>query len=797
MRGQRFLCLMVALGALMVPAARAHSEELVAGLWTEGLDDSSYVWGGVDWDGLLEKHNVLSRVGLRLADFEPYRDGASTRFRGVWRAGTGTQILFRGSWNDFTGQNEALVRRNMRLVKLHVEEDGGALTFSGLWSAGTDARYLWVGADEEGLRQKDEELAPQGLRLVDVETYEEGGRRKYAGVWRSGSDAHSVWVGLSLATFEAKIRGLETTGLRLSSFRVYRDHSDTKFLGVWRAGTRAQAFAAAPNWDSFRTRQGKIEIRPHLRLAGVSVCSGCGVRTFPPPAVGQPNARVIVSLGDSYASGEGVPDQAAVSCDAFAGAFYDKRTKVSCHAAAEWRASDPGTPEADSDRRCHRSGKAGPRLAARDFAQLAVSGTPPLAVQATSFACSGAEIMHITDSPYNGVDDPHDADVPAQLDQMRDRFPDARSFDAVIVSAGGNDVGFGDHVAWCALNPPWSKCYEHQPPEHGPFTQWEPAATLIARVKSRYRDLARALEEKLNGRVGNVFITEYPDPTRRSDRSVCGPPPLLFDAFDGVSRAEAQWAADVFIPTLNATLREVADEHGWHYVGNVAAPFSGATDPPSEAHGYCADDRWLNTLRDGVAIEGHPYGAVHPNEKGQRVYRDAIFHALLELAPPRAPVFDTTALPPQIAADAAGIHLAWSHFPERTAFYQVAYAFEELGRTVALPEDERPRPPGRAGDSPTLFVRDRPVPCTILHAASGGWCHPTALMVPPAPASLDSPSISGWFLQKIEPRPAFPSEAPAREWTHAVRGDAYYAVRACTTASCSDWSNVVWASNRP
>lgn len=119
---------------------------------------------------------------------------------------------------------------------------------------------------------------------------------------------------------------------------------------------------------------------------------------------------LIVSLGDSYGSGEGNPDLHQI---------FDPRPEsfFQVHRPTQW-----------VDKRCHRSATAGPAEAARRLE----ASDPKTSVTFLSFACSGATIdtMWGTDAvdpykppepgaptntgilgPYSGVEPPEDDDI--------------------------------------------------------------------------------------------------------------------------------------------------------------------------------------------------------------------------------------------------------------------------------------------------------------------------------------------------------------------------------------------------
>ncbi len=172
---------------------------------------------------------------------------------------------------------------------------------------------------------------------------------------------------------------------------------------------------------------------------------------------------LIVALGDSYASGEGNPDVPETY------APVDTAGDLAIISPARWE-----------DTRCHRSAAAAPSQAA-----LALENADPhTSVTFISFACSGATINtddyddanpldpyapvpHSTQPAGSGVLGPYDgaehADgdyatpLPSQIDQLKtalgmtDGGTQSRPIDALMLSAGGNDIGFGPIASLCVL----------------------------------------------------------------------------------------------------------------------------------------------------------------------------------------------------------------------------------------------------------------------------------------------------------------------------------------------------------
>ena len=434
---------------------------------------------------------------------------------------------------------------------------------------------------------------------------------------------------------------------------------------------------------------------------------------------------LIVSLGDSYASGEGAPDTPATGCNAAGPNVL--LTSVPCATQPVWSASPPGDPLAASDGVCDRSARAGVRQAA-DSLRLRSS----VPVEFGSFAGSGARIADVTSRRQH-------PSVPAQIDAVQQRFG-RRRIDALVISIGGNDVGFADLVTRCVVLP---RCDQH------PDILWgqNNVERLASDLGVRYDELADAL---LRLNVARVLITEYPIPLFDEAGSLCAGRPAG-DPLAGVGREEASWAAGTAIPRMNRAIREAVARHaakGWRYVGGVVGGFS--------RNGWCASMPFLNTVGASLRVEGKSAGAAHPNAAGQTVYRNAILAELRLLLPPTRPAIaalrTSTVGGRTEAFPGDSIRIAWNPAGGLVSSYQVAF-----------------RPAGYADrfDPPPGPPQDR------------------AFAAPEDP--LLGPG--GWSLVRGLPRDRFTFAH------HVQRGTYFYAVRSCTVFACSAWSDAVRVSN--
>jgi hypothetical protein len=324
---------------------------------------------------------------------------------------------------------------------------------------------------------------------------------------------------------------------------------------------------------------------------------------------------LIISIGDSYSSGEGSPD-VPQEYD-WLGLLVERRAK--------W-----------ADRRTHRSGFSGPAQAAKQIEDA----DPHTSVTFLSFACSGARIESGLIGPYNADSDWEVQGTElSQLAQVwnaliRDSEGPSywRDVDALLIGIGGNDAGFGEFIIKC-LNPT-------PVTEQSGISDW--TNEKMRKVADNFNLLGAEMKWTMRGLVvKRVFITEYPDPTRDEDGELSGFPGMLFT----IDREDARYAAEEFLPRLNALVRQAAENNGWHYVGGIAELFR-------QGHGVPAgDQRWINTWEDSVHTQGPPLvgislwsdlfvegaawlrtpGTLHPNRDGfeaiaNRLREDFMLH---------------------------------------------------------------------------------------------------------------------------------------------------------------------------
>jgi hypothetical protein len=144
---------------------------------------------------------------------------------------------------------------------------------------------------------------------------------------------------------------------------------------------------------------------------------------------------LIVSIGDSFSSGEGNPDRPGVYGADHIQGCQGKITHVEKRAV--WK-----------DRRCHRSALSAPALTAEQIER----SDDQSSVTFLSFACSGAEIEPLISKRYRGQESPSPSDIGVlpQIAAIKAAVGD-RPIDALLVTVGIDDLEFSSFMTKCAL----------------------------------------------------------------------------------------------------------------------------------------------------------------------------------------------------------------------------------------------------------------------------------------------------------------------------------------------------------
>jgi hypothetical protein len=275
---------------------------------------------------------------------------------------------------------------------------------------------------------------------------------------------------------------------------------------------------------------------------------------------------IYVAMGDSYSSGEGVPEF-----------FADSNV--------------------EGGNKCHRS------MEAYAF-KVGFRGVRLNTLNPERFlACSGAETWNMLPEALDGTS-PRLAygTEPPQLDKTYPAPPGTELIvtgdtDMVTLSAGGNDLGFVAILKKCFFASDCASDSYH--PVDG--------------SNASYRQIVAASIPEIGGRAANLYSVIKAQTQDNASVFVLGYPRL----FDGnctehegavFSASERQWL-DSVADAFNVQLAASAAASGVHFVPVIGA-FRG--------HGVCSAERWIN------GILGPHYSWFHPTGEGQIMYAKAL-----------------------------------------------------------------------------------------------------------------------------------------------------------------------------
>ena len=315
---------------------------------------------------------------------------------------------------------------------------------------------------------------------------------------------------------------------------------------------------------------------------------------------------VLVSMGDSYASGEGNPR----NIDAY---------------LAQGGLFTSFTPYWD-DTSCARSTHSAPARAALALEKA----SPHSSVTLIDVSCSGATIGSGILGPQARA-----RQAASQVEQARATAAGHR-IDAITLSVGGNDIGFGAILQACALQANCPTQPSSTAPLKGYPTTQAGAQANLATLPAKFAAVNAALAELAPG--APVFPTMYPDITRDADGSPC--------TYLTMGQADFAWArATLLVPdpsspysytstsgatvpmplpagTLNSQIAATQGALGW---SDIAGTW-GASGNSTIGHGVCAGDQaWTFGL---ISLGPLAAAAFHPNPQGLAVMGKAIAAAL-------------------------------------------------------------------------------------------------------------------------------------------------------------------------
>lgn len=429
---------------------------------------------------------------------------------------------------------------------------------------------------------------------------------------------------------------------------------------------------------------------------------------------------LVVGMGDSFASGEGNPD-VPVRFDrkrfvVYGPNIHDKKAgRAYPTRAGDWRVVGDNRFMAGKalwmGQSCHRSLYSHQMRASL---QLALNN-PQRAVTFVGFACAGAEITHGLFLRFKGnewsLSPPRLSQISAVagaqcgasaaserryarafgVDNRLEILNDlpilncprkiARKIDLLMLSIGGNDVGFSSLVANVIVKD--TANLKMVGGWMGRILNAVQARDNLKDLKPRFKALRRALHNVLHipwNEADRILLTSYPNMSFRDEgRRVCdnGDLGMTVSPVFSLSSVRAR-RAETFADRLNVIMKRTADLYRWSYVDSHRRAFSShglcaidtvrkddlaenlhlpfwdgeKWDPfnPADYAPYASRSRWFRTPNDAyltghlhlsgpvirnifkikgfsqlqVLIAGTYSGAFHPTAEGQAVIADAV-----------------------------------------------------------------------------------------------------------------------------------------------------------------------------
>ena len=344
------------------------------------------------------------------------------------------------------------------------------------------------------------------------------------------------------------------------------------------------------------------------------------------PGVGTP---YVVTLGDSYISGE---------AGRWAGSSNDSSTRADALGPTAY--FDNASRTAETINRCHRSSSA----------EAFIGG----GVLGKNLACSGATTATTNGEYFKpGLDF---ADLGGgKIGQAKalQQFAATNNVKMVVVSIGGNDFNFGSIVATCVSNflssPSWWKdyCYDDSSVTAN-FTSSNIAA-VRAKIAGALVNVRTAMRNAGYADSSWTLLTQtYPSPIPKASGFRYSQSGYTRQSTGGCGfwDADADWANDYALATINGTVRAAATQSGVSNIKTLelASAFNGRRLCETgvglyeekglaswTSAGAVDKTEWINQIRTvSTCCSNSPYyiqESLHPNYWAQLATRSCVRQA--------------------------------------------------------------------------------------------------------------------------------------------------------------------------
>ncbi|MFF0434290.1 hypothetical protein ACFYU9_18925 [Streptomyces sp. NPDC004327] len=342
---------------------------------------------------------------------------------------------------------------------------------------------------------------------------------------------------------------------------------------------------------------------PHRALRGLlTLCLAAGLAALAPSpalAAAGPGPSTVVTMGDSYISGEGGRWQG--------NSLTTSGNRSGTDRAWTGSAYDPsrvyGATEANG---CHRS----------DSAEVNSAG--PIATELVNLACSGAVTRNVFRTSSGGT--AYKGEAP-QADRLA-AVAATHDVKLIALSVGGNDLGFADIIRTCATDYVvwYSYCHDDQ------------QAVVDAKIDGVMADVGKSIDEIRAVMTGagytsadyRIVLQSYPSPIPRAAENRYGESGWSRTNTGGCPfwNLDSTWARDSLVPQIADRLKAVADAKGAQFMDlrdmlqgrEVCAKSSKLVSPTVPASATTSEwARWI----DQNETQGPIQEDMHPNYYGQ------------------------------------------------------------------------------------------------------------------------------------------------------------------------------------
>lgn len=350
------------------------------------------------------------------------------------------------------------------------------------------------------------------------------------------------------------------------------------------------------------------------------------------PGAGDP---WVVTVGDSYISGE---------AGRWAGASNESSARADALGPTAYFDNADGTGE--QIERCHRS-----RSAEAYIGDV---------VQGLNLACSGAETATSTGDHFKpGLDFYDDGAGRIGQAEALERFARDHRVTMVVVSIGGNDFDFADIVTTCVADflysPTWFKDYCHD--DDSVTANFTPAnvEAVRNRIAAALQNVRTAMRDAGYGDdAWALLVQTYPSPIPHASGFRYEQSGYTRQSVGGCGfwNADADWANDVALPTINGTVLDAVAQSGLTNteVLDLSSAFNGRRLCETgvglyeergladwTAPGAVDQTEWINQIRTvSTCCANSPYfiqEGLHPNYWAQLATRSCVRMAYADGAP--------------------------------------------------------------------------------------------------------------------------------------------------------------------